>query len=157
MADSEVHIIPGPSAGGCLQTGRAFRQTWYASITISCRVGHYRRSDHLDDWRDVRQGYLRSLDREDPTFAFGDQHRDLLSNLERLRAAQTITLWIGTGLAEQLLLVWTVAVLRRLGVEHGRVSKPSSSVRIAATKSSASASSNPSQFKEHPGPTQRRR
>jgi hypothetical protein len=48
------------------------------------------------------------------------QDSDLLTNRERLRSAETITLWLGTGLAEQLMLVWVIALLRKLGADAGR-------------------------------------
>jgi Domain of unknown function (DUF1835) len=152
MVDSQVHIVPGPSAGGCLQTGLGISPDLVLINHDLLSCGPLPPLGSLDDWRDVRQGYLRSLDREDPAFAFGNQHRDLLSNLERLRAARTITLWIGTGLAEQLLLVWTVAVLRRLGVDTGKFQ----TVQFSRDRSHEIVGVgvlNPSQFKEHPAPT----
>jgi len=51
--------------------------------------------ESLDDWRDVRESYLRSLDIESPPFSFAEHDRDLFHNRERLRSAQTITLWLG--------------------------------------------------------------
>jgi hypothetical protein len=48
------------------------------------------------------------------------QHRDLWTGRERLRTADAITLWLGTGLAEQLLLMWIVALLRKLDVDAGK-------------------------------------
>jgi hypothetical protein len=96
--------------------------------------------ESLDGWRDVRESYLRSLDIEWPSFSFAEQDRDLLTNRERLRSAETITLWLGTGLAEQLMLVWVIAVLRKLGADAGRCRASFSSTSIASTKSSQSAS-----------------
>lgn len=121
MVDTEIHIAPGPSAGGCLQAGLGLsrERVLINHDLLSC--GPLPSLDSLDDWRDVRQAYLRSLDGENPTFAFAEQDRDLLTSPKRLRAAGTITLWIGTGLAEQLLLVWVVAFLRRLGVDTSKL------------------------------------
>ena len=81
---------------------------------LSC--GPLRSLESLEDWRNVRQGYLQSLDTEDRSFRFADQARDVLTHCEELRQARTITLWLGTGLAEQLMLVWAVALLHRLGI-----------------------------------------
>ena len=106
----------------------------------------------MDDWRDVRQAYLRSVDGDDPTFAFAEQDRDLLTSSERLRAAEMITLWIGTGLAEQLLLVWVVTFLRRLGVDTAKLQ----TVQFDHDRKHQIVSVgvlNPSQFKDHPRPT----
>jgi hypothetical protein len=151
--DSEIHIAPGPSAGGCLQAGLglAREQLLINHDVLSC--GPLPPLDSLGDWMEVRQAYLRSLDGEDdPTFAFAEQDRDLLTNAERLRAARTIMLWIGTGLAEQLLLVWLVAFLRRLGVETAKL-RTVQYDRDRKYEIVSVGVLNPSQFKDHPHPT----
>jgi hypothetical protein len=71
----------------------------------------------LDEWRDFREGYLRGLALDDPQFSFGAFHRDLLTNTKALAQADTITIWIGTGLAEQLLLAWIPQFLRLLEID----------------------------------------
>jgi hypothetical protein len=61
-------------------------------------------------------------------------------------------LWLGTGLPEQLMLIWVVALLRRLEVDAG-------SCRVVQFDFDrkhevvAVGVLNPSQFKEHPQPT----
>jgi len=106
----------------------------------------------LEDWRGVRETYLRSLDIEKLGAPFTDQDRDVFANRERLRSASTITLWLGTGLPEQLMLIWVVALLRRLEVDAGRCrvvqfdfDRKHEVVAVGVL--------NPSQFKEHPQPT----
>lgn len=151
-ADTEIHIAPGPSAGGCLQAGLALPpdQLLINHDVLSC--GPLPPLDSLDDWRDVRQGYLRSIDREWPNFAFADQDRDLLTNRDRLRAASKITLWIGTGLAEQLLLVCVLDLLRRLGEDPAKLQI----VQFDRDRTYEIVSVgvlNPAQFKDHPHPT----
>jgi hypothetical protein len=86
------------------------------------------------------------MDIEWPSFSFAAQGRDLLSNRERLRTAETITLWLGTGLAEQLLLIWVIALLLRLGADADRC-------RIVQFTVVAVGVLDPSRFKEHPLPT----
>lgn len=149
---TDIHIAPGPSAGGCLQAGLGLPgdQLLISHDVLSC--GPLPPLDSPDDWRDVRQAYLRSIDREWPTFAFADQDRDLFTNRDRLRAAGNITLWIGTGLAEQLLLVWVLGLLRRLGVDPAKLQivqfdrdRKYEIVSVGVL--------NPAQFKDHPHPT----
>src|SRR5688572_7272807 len=120
-ADAEIHIAPGPSAGGCLQAGLGLPRELLLINNDVLSCGPLPSLDSLDDWRDVREAYLRSIDREYPTFAFADQDRDLFTNRERLRAAGKITVWIGTGLAEQLLLVWVLGLLQRLDVDSAKL------------------------------------
>ena len=108
--------------------------------------------DSLDDWRDVRESYLRSLEFDGPPLSFAGHDRDLLTNRQRLRSAATITLWLGTGLAEQLMLVWVVDLLRRLGADAGRcrivqfsLDRHHEVVAVGVL--------HPSRFKVHPPPT----
>jgi len=148
-ADAEIHIAPGPSAGGCLQAGLALPRELLLINNDVLSCGPLPSLDSLDDWRNVREAYLRSFDPEDLGFTFADQDRDLLSNTERLRAAGTITLWIGTGLAEQLLLVWLVAFLQRSGVDAAKLQI----VQFERHRNSEVVSVgilHPPAFKEHP-------
>jgi hypothetical protein len=116
---------------------------------LSC--GPLRSLESLEDWRELRQGYLQSLDGEDQSFRFADRARDVLTHCEELRHARTITLWLGTGLAEQLMLTWVVALLHRLGinVDTCRVIQYNLD---RAYEVIAVGVLNPSQFKEHPEP-----
>ena len=104
----------------------------------------------LEDWRNRRRAYLRSLG---PDWLAGEEDdRDALTQPDRLREARTITLWLGTGLAEQLMLLWVVALLRHLGVDLGgfrvvqyNLNRNHEVVGVGVLS--------PSRFKEHPQPT----
>jgi hypothetical protein len=77
--ETEIHIAPGPSAGGCLQAGLGLprERLLINHDLVSC--GPLPSLDSPDDWLEVRQAYLRSLyGEDDPTFAFAEQDRDLL-------------------------------------------------------------------------------
>jgi hypothetical protein len=50
-------------------------------------------------------------------FSFANFHRDLLTNTQRVREAGSVTLWIGTLLAEQLFLSWMVQLFRVLDID----------------------------------------
>lgn len=120
MLDTDVHIVAGPSAAACLHDGLAVSPDHVLVHHDLLSCGPLPALDSLDDWREVRESYWRSLDIEGPSFSFAEQDRDLLTNRERLRSAETITLWLGTGLAEQLMLLWVSALLRTLGADAGR-------------------------------------
>ncbi|HUP83595.1 MAG TPA: DUF1835 domain-containing protein [Candidatus Limnocylindria bacterium] len=115
-----LHVVAGPSAAACLEQGLGLApdQLLVHHDLLSC--GPLPPLDSLDDWRDVREAYLQSLEVEREGFSFADCPRDLLTNRERLTSAATITLWLGTGLPEQLLLAWIVALLRRLDSDPTR-------------------------------------
>lgn len=58
---------------------------------------------------------------DDAQFSFGAFHRDLLTNTQTLVHAEKITLWVGTGLAEQLLLAWIPQLFRHLEIDLQRL------------------------------------
>lgn len=155
MLDNELHIVAGPSAAACLQEGVALSA---AQVTVhhdllSC--GPLPSLDSLEDWQEVRETYLQSLDIEGPSLLFAGQDRDVFTNRERLRSARTITVWLGTGLAEQLMLVWVVALLHRLKVDAGkcRLVQFGFDRRHERTHEVVAVGVlNPSRFKEHPQP-----
>jgi hypothetical protein len=148
----ELHITAGPTAAASLRQGMALspEQVLVNHDLLSC--GPLPPLASLDDWRDVRESYWRSLDSESPVFSFAEQDRDLLRNLERLRSAQTITLWLGTGLAEQLLLIWVIAVLRRHGADPSRC-RVVQFHRDRSLEVISTGILDPSRFEEHPPPT----
>jgi hypothetical protein len=74
----------------------------------------------LDRWRDVRERFL-TMSPDRGAFSFAASERDLLTHVSRLTSAARVTLWIGTGLAEQLLLIWVVELLRHLGADLDRL------------------------------------
>ena len=152
MAEAEIHIAPGPSAGACLQEGLGLAPEALLIDHDCLSCGPLQSLQSLEDWRRVRQDYLRSINHEDPTFAFEDQERDLLTKPEPLRTAGRITLWIGTGLAEQLLLVWVIEFLRRLDIDLGKLRIVQFN-RVDKCETVGVGVLNPSQFKQHPHPT----
>lgn len=151
MADAEVHIVSGPSAAGCLQEGLALEreQVLIHHDPLSC--GPLQSLDSLEDWRDLRRAYWRSL-RPDDGSAYEEDDRDVLTRRERFRGARTITLWLGTGLGEQLMLLWVVALLRRLGINPDKCRIVQYNLERGHEVVSIGVL-DPSRFKEHPRPT----
>lgn len=149
MGNMEIHIAPGPTVAECLQEGLTLSPHQVLVHHDLLSHGPLPRLDSLDEWLERRQAYLRSLDVEDQTFTFAEQDRDVLSNREQLRHASTITLWIGTGLPEQLLLAWLVALLQRLGVDTAKCQIVQFD-RCENYEVVAVGLLNPSQFEEHP-------
>ena len=107
----------------------------------------------IDEWRRIREEYSRTLYPEFQ-FSFAGFHRDLLSNTQSVLDAKSVTLWIGTGLAEQLLLCWMVQLFRIIGAdpENMRVVQffhyPNSSEEVQSL-----GMLNPEELQMHPSPT----
>jgi hypothetical protein len=151
MAQTEIHIIQGPSAAACLRQGAGVDPD---SLLINYDIlscGPLRPLGSLNDWTRLRQDYLTWLSGDDQTFTFSDQDHDLLSNPEVLQRARRITLWIGTGLAEQLLLLWVIEFLKYLATDLA-------TFRVVQFNRQGNAETvgvgvlNPSQFGQHPDP-----
>jgi hypothetical protein len=66
----------------------------------------------IEEWARLREAYWDSVASCDDQRPF---NRDLLANSEGLRDADSVTLWLGIGAAEQLLLAWTVKLLKLIG------------------------------------------
>lgn len=112
----ELHIAPGPSAGGCMKYAFHLPAGGLLDNQDLLSIGRLPPFRDVDEWRGIREEYLRTLYPEFQ-FSFAGFHRDLLSNTETVREAESVTLWIGTGLAEQLLLSWMVQLFRVLGTD----------------------------------------
>ena len=112
----ELHIAPGTAAGGSIQHALNLPAGSLLDNQdlLSCGPLHPLRT--LDEWRHIREEYLRTLYAEFP-FSFAEFHRDLLTNSKIVREAETVTVWVGTGLAEQLLLAWMPQFFRLLGID----------------------------------------
>jgi hypothetical protein len=146
----QIHIAPGFSAAGCMKQGlRLDRGTLLVNQDLlSC--GPLPTLGSLEEWTRVREQYLRSIYPDWPDFSFASES-DLLTNAEVLRDAESIVLWIGTGTAEQLLLAWTVQVLRTVDVAPSRLRviqfsrEPTRDYEIVGL-----GVLNPDQFRAHP-------
>jgi hypothetical protein len=117
----ELHIAPGTAAGGCLVQAFNLSTAELLSNQDCLSCGPLLPFRTLDEWRTIREQYLRTLDQVHCQFSFGAFHRDLLTNTPTLVQAEKITIWVGTGLAEQLLLAWIPQLLRHLEIDLQRL------------------------------------
>jgi hypothetical protein len=107
-----VHVVQGLSAAGC------FKQAIHpspADVFVNedvLSLGPLAPFRSIDQWALLRESYWNSVALEEPGRPF---NRDLLANAEALRDVDSIVLWLGAGAAEQLLLAWTVQLLKLIG------------------------------------------
>jgi len=71
----------------------------------------------LIQWRDLRRTFWESVEPPDPDYPLFN----LPEEISILGDARSITLWLGTGLADQLQLAWLVQALRLLGADPARL------------------------------------
>ena len=98
----ELHIVNGSSAAGIVRQALGLSRDDLISHDDLLSCGPLFPLRSIDEWRSQRENYLRTLYPFE--FYFDSVNRDLLSCAEDLRHADRVTLWLGTGLAEQLLL-----------------------------------------------------
>ena len=146
----EIHIAPGLSAGGCLN--QALRPGMLLVNQYPLSHGPLPKFESLDGWRRIREDYLRTVDPRGPRFSFDSYRRDLLSSASTLQEAESILLWIGTGLPEQLLLAWTVELLRLLSIEVVRLRVIQFAYHAKGFEIVSLGVLNPEQLKTHPSP-----
>jgi Domain of unknown function (DUF1835) len=116
----ELHIGPGASAGGCMKQALNLPRGSLLDNQDFLSCGPLLPLRTLDEWRRIREEYLQTLSPEFP-FSFADYPRDLLTNTQTIQEAESVTVWVGTGLAEQLLLVWVPQLLRLLNIDLQRL------------------------------------
>ncbi len=119
MAPREIHIAPGLSAAGSLRQALSLSPDSILASEDFLSCGPLVEFRSLNEWRVLRETYWGNV--YDAEFLFSDSKRDLLTNTAALRDAESLMLWIGKGLAEQLFLSWIVQLLRLLSVDLQRL------------------------------------
>ena len=117
-----IHIVPGRSAGISLKQALEITSKDMVIFDDHLASGPMLDFDKLEDWLDLRNSYWNEL-LHDPVrpeikevvwgddsipFSFSDSHQSLLV----FQQAKEILLWIGTSLAEQLLLTWVIRLFQ---------------------------------------------
>lgn len=110
----ELHIAPGGYAASLIKQALNLPpgELVVHDDLLSC--GPLLPLSSLNQWQRNREKYLRTLY---PGDEFPFDASDLVTNPERLLAAESVTLWIGTGLAEQLLLALVPQLFRLINVD----------------------------------------
>src|SRR5262249_26714168 len=133
MRPSRVHLICGDSAAGTLRG--ALRGA--PDRVLACRdvlsCGPLRPFNSLAEWRKLRRAYWRKVNKA--TDADGYEPAVLPSQRDLLHA-ESVHLWIGIGLSNQLLLLWTVRYFELIGADLSKLAVTQFS-RVPGTKVTA--------------------
>ncbi len=152
-----MNIIHGHSAAG------SFKQAFHIpgdeilvfSDQLSC--GPLNTFTDIEVWKNFRQEYWNKTGEDNTleygTYAFSEFQRDLYENFKELDSAKEIKLWIGTGLPDQLLLVFFINLLDELGFDpnvlkvfqYEKTTGKNREIRSLGIL-------NPEQIKDHPRP-----
>lgn len=120
-----MNIIHGHAAAG------SFKQAFHIpgeeilvfTDVLSC--GPLEAFTGIDVWKKFREEFWSNLG-EDNTFEFGayafsEFQRDFYENFNELYDCKEIKLWLGTGLSDQLLLVFFIHILDEFGFDLNRL------------------------------------
>jgi hypothetical protein len=115
---NELHIANGPASGGTILHATEIPRDDLIVAWDQLSGGPWVDFEDLEYWNRVRQKFIRLLDRE---ACFGlpelDAEYDLVPDVDRFRIADRVCLWLGSGIADQLLLVWLVRFFKSAAVD----------------------------------------
>ncbi|MCZ6804417.1 MAG: DUF1835 domain-containing protein [Proteobacteria bacterium] len=119
-----MNILNGDSGAGLFK--QAFQVSdndiLVFSDVLSC--GPLKSFQDTDDWIQYREKYWYEilLDCAIEPYSFRDSPRDFFVNIEELKNANEINLWIGSGLSDQLLLVFIVFIFDLYNLDANKLS-----------------------------------
>lgn len=119
MESTQIHIVNGDSAGGVLRLAFGCNQEPILVQHDVLSVGPLPRLKSLDEWRTLRDAFW---DRIAGGWRASDYQRDLLLRAGELRKCEAITVWVGGGASDQLLLPWVVHLFTLLNAPICRMS-----------------------------------
>ena len=149
----DIHIAHGGTAGGVLRSAINPRP---GTLLVSSDLMSYGPLDsfsNLDEWHALREPFYSSIYSELHDFRFEEDEYDILSNTDKLKDADKITLWIGSGLADQILLVWMVQLFKVVSADIEKLQviqfdkEPANGSEVVSV-----AALNPAQLLKHPDP-----
>lgn len=119
IIETGIHIINGWSAAGIwkqafLRTERLLVQQDMLSYgpTLNC--------ENLEQWKRTRLAYLKNIYPDWDDF-FEGYALDLLTNLNHLHEYDVAYIWVGTGLQDQLLILFVIYLAEIIGVDINKI------------------------------------
>ena len=119
-----VHILNGDSAAGSFK--KAFHipneEILVFRDVLSC--GALEEYSGIEAWFGQRRSYWANMCAEHGFSSVDDVHQapsDFYTNVNRLKNADEVTLWIGCALSDQLLMVFVVTLFKFYGLDFRRL------------------------------------
>src|SRR6188768_1432270 len=112
----DVHIVWGVGATGTVKVALGIRNDSVVTLPDTLSTGPLINFSRLDVWANSRLGFLRDdLLYEDVTVD------EVVPDLTVLKKASIITVWLGTGAADQLALAWLCTLMRVMALDLARL------------------------------------
>jgi hypothetical protein len=114
-----IHIILGDSAGGTFtRIFRARDRLLIDQDVLSC--GPTPRCEDLGQWSKLRLGYWNELIHDGPE-EYVRSPFELVAHVNRLRDAERVHVWAGTGVSEQLFIAHVLHLMDVVGADPARL------------------------------------
>lgn len=116
MTSRSVHLVTGTSAAGVLaRSGLDPDAILLSEDDLAC--GPLRPFESVEAWGSLRLGFWAEVTQSEIDI----DPRDVITNLTRIREADSITAWLGYGAPDQIFLAWLVDLLRRMDFDLDRL------------------------------------
>jgi hypothetical protein len=112
----DIHIVWGVAAAGTVKLALGQRNDSVVALPDTLATGPLTNFSSLDAWANSRLSFLRDdLLYEDITVD------EVVPDLTALTSSRFITVWLGTGAADQLALAWLCTLMRVMALDLARL------------------------------------
>jgi hypothetical protein len=138
ILNTDIHIVPGYAAINfklayglndipLLQQNAGSKPSLTFQLTDRLLIqrdmlwcGPTPRCANLDAWKQIRAAFIKGLFPEYPDIGFNDLKTDLLYDVNRLNEVETVYIWAGTNIEDQLLILFVIYLV---GLTSGNFEK----------------------------------
>lgn len=90
-------------------------QNSYLVVDDPLTYGELRNTNNLEQWLTVRQRSLRNIFPDDIYYSYS---KEVTHNSHILKTADSITLWVGSNLQDQIIIPYIIHLMELLGIQH---------------------------------------
>jgi hypothetical protein len=142
----DVHVVWGVAAAGTVKLALGLQNDGVVALRDTLSTGPLTSFSSLDAWATSRLGFLRDdLLYEDVTAD------EVVPDLTVLTSSRVITVWLGTGAADQLALAWLCTLMRVMALDLARlrvIQLPFDFIH--GRRHTSLGALNPNQIRQHP-------
>lgn len=115
--NNEIHIAHGDSAGGTIRLSINPKPGNLLVNLDPVSYGPLVAFNSVEEWRLTRESYFNPIFFELYDSPLEEHEYDILLNTEKIKRADKVILWLGSGLEEQILLVWVVQLFKIISAD----------------------------------------
>lgn len=150
---NEIHIAQGDSSAGTIKCALNLNPADLLINIDTMSYGPLCDFSDINEWRTLRESFFYPIYSYLYDYPFEEYENDILLNTDKIKKADKVTLWIGTCLNEQILLVWIVQLFKIISADIEKLQviqffkEPDNTYEIISV-----GVLNPEQLIKHPSP-----